>query len=82
MFSQLLYSFYGLLRLGELVVPDNPKLRVHGELLYARPYLLPTHYSFVLYSHKTDVNFESSMNAIQQVAEADPNGHFSTTSSP
>ncbi|OAX36368.1 hypothetical protein K503DRAFT_825926, partial [Rhizopogon vinicolor AM-OR11-026] len=66
--AQLLDSFYGLLRSGEPVVPDNPKLRVHGKLtLRTSVSLVDSHYSFVLYSHKADVKFEGSTNAIQQI---------------
>ncbi|OJA08982.1 hypothetical protein AZE42_08061 [Rhizopogon vesiculosus] len=42
--------------LDELIVPDNPKLRVHGKLTLRT---------------STDINFEGGTIAIQQVAEAD-----------
>ncbi|OAX36359.1 hypothetical protein K503DRAFT_670756, partial [Rhizopogon vinicolor AM-OR11-026] len=75
--AQLLYGFHGLLRLDELVVPDNTKLRVHGKLtLRMSVSLADSHYSFVLYSHKTDVNFKGDAIAIQQVVEADFQGTF------
>ncbi|KAG2029803.1 hypothetical protein BDR03DRAFT_812145, partial [Suillus americanus] len=59
--AQLFDRFYGLLRLGELVWPDNLSLRAFKKLtLRVSVTLTNSHHSFVLWCHKSDTNFEGS----------------------
>ncbi|KAG2044895.1 hypothetical protein BDR03DRAFT_848180, partial [Suillus americanus] len=53
--AQLLNGFHGLLRLGELVWPDNTKHQLRHKLsLRTSVSSDPTKHSFVLQTHKTD----------------------------
>ncbi|KIY47219.1 hypothetical protein FISHEDRAFT_45737 [Fistulina hepatica ATCC 64428] len=59
--SILLTGFYGLLRLGELVIPDQTHLRDDRKLVRRLSVRLePTAYSFLLPSHKADWFFEGN----------------------
>ncbi|KIY52846.1 hypothetical protein FISHEDRAFT_34141 [Fistulina hepatica ATCC 64428] len=53
--AQLLVGFYGLLRLGELVVPDQVSLRDHHKFIRRLSVVLnDAAFSFLLPSHKAD----------------------------
>ncbi|PIL25318.1 hypothetical protein GSI_13207 [Ganoderma sinense ZZ0214-1] len=57
--AELLTGFHGLLRLGELVWPDNPNLRTSRKLsLRTSVELSPSSFSFLLHSHKSDRFFD------------------------
>ncbi|KAM5545972.1 hypothetical protein V8D89_000098 [Ganoderma adspersum] len=57
--AQLLTGFHGLLRLGEMVWPDNPKLRTSRKLsLRTSTQINPSSFSFLLHSHKSDKFFD------------------------
>jgi len=59
--SLLSTGFFGLMRLGELVWPDNPALRDCRKcILRSSVTVTPQTYSFVLPSHKADRFFEGS----------------------
>ncbi|KIY52917.1 hypothetical protein FISHEDRAFT_34140 [Fistulina hepatica ATCC 64428] len=59
--SLLLTAFYGLLRLGELVLPDNTQLRDDRKLIRRLSVSLqPTAFTFHLPTHKADRFFEGN----------------------
>lgn len=72
--AQLLTGFHALLRLGELVWPDNPKLRSSRKLsLRTSVQIAPTSFSFLLHSHKSDKFFDGDRVLIdRQVSGAAP----------
>jgi hypothetical protein len=67
-------GFYGLLRLGELVVSDDPSLREYSKFtLRTSVSISPTTFSFRIQRDKTDTRYEGSNVVIQQMpAESDP----------
>ncbi len=65
--TQLLTGFHSLLRLGELVWPDNPKLRTFRKLtLRTSVQVTPTSFSFLLHSHKSDKFFDGDRVLLDQ----------------
>lgn len=78
--AQLLNGFHGLLRLGELVWPDNTKHQLRHKLsLRTSVSSDPTKHSFVLQTHKTDRQFEGATIVIQRsLIHPDPHQAFMT----
>ncbi|KAK0213792.1 hypothetical protein IW262DRAFT_1279546 [Armillaria fumosa] len=63
--SMLFVGFYGLLRLGEMTMPDNPSLR--NPRKYSRRSSvewIPQGFAFWLPTHKTDSTFEGSRDGV------------------
>ncbi|KAG2050846.1 hypothetical protein BDR06DRAFT_890924 [Suillus hirtellus] len=68
--AQLLDGFYRLMRLGELVWPDNPALQDHSKLILQTSLILSAnHHSFMLPTNKTDVGGATSLAASGVSAE-------------
>ncbi|PIL35152.1 hypothetical protein GSI_02941 [Ganoderma sinense ZZ0214-1] len=78
--AQLLTGFYGLLRLGELVWPDNHKLRTYRKVTRRTSVeLAPNEYSFTLHSHKSDRAFDGDRLLIDSdLSGAQPHTAFTT----
>lgn len=76
--SILLDGFHGLLRLGELVWPDNPQLQLRQKLsLRTSVCTSQTNHSFVLQMHKVDPQFEGATIVIQRsLIHPDPHKIF------
>lgn len=75
--AQLFDGFYGLLRLGELVWPDNSRLQTFEKVTLRTSVLLDdNHHSFVLRRHKADTQFEGNTIVVQRAMSADPHGAF------
>lgn len=71
-------GFYGLLRLGELTMPDSVKLRNYRKISMRRTVqLLGSHFSYFLPSHKADRFFEGNTIIIQKLTRTtDPYAAF------
>jgi hypothetical protein len=78
LFIALLFDgFYGLLRLGELVWPDNPALQTYNKITqHTLVVLAQSHHSFILWSHKSDHQFEGSTILFQKAEVVDPHHAF------
>ncbi|KAI1788570.1 hypothetical protein LXA43DRAFT_855811, partial [Ganoderma leucocontextum] len=78
--AQLLTGFHGLLRLGELVWPDNPKLRTSRKLSRRTSVeYTPSTFSFLLHSHKSDKFFDGDCVLIDcRLAGSNPLSAFMT----
>jgi len=77
--TQLYDGFYGLLRLGELVWPDNTSLQTFDKVTRRMSVVVtPTYHSFLLPHHKSDLYFEGGTIVIQRAASADSHGVFTT----
>lgn len=75
--AQLFDGFYGLLRLGELVWPDNVSLQTFSKLtLRTSVVMCNTYHSFLLPRHKSDTQFEGNTIVIQRAESADPQNTF------
>jgi hypothetical protein len=71
-FTQLVVGFHALLRLGELVWPDNASLRDYRKVTKRHTVeLLPLGFSFLLPSHKADRFFEGNRVILQRLAAPD-----------
>ncbi|KAG2757271.1 hypothetical protein P692DRAFT_201671710, partial [Suillus brevipes Sb2] len=77
--AQLYDGFYGLMRLGELVWPDNTSLRSFDKVIRRTSVIITDSYhSFMLPRHKADTSFEGSTIVIQRASPADPHHTFTT----
>ena len=74
----ILTGFHALMRLGELVFPDEKALRNYRKIsLWHSVSILPSQYSFFLPSHKGDHFFEGNIILIQKLATStDPYNPF------
>ncbi|KAG0695350.1 hypothetical protein DFH29DRAFT_814264 [Suillus ampliporus] len=74
--AQLVDGFHALLRLGELVWPDNKILWWHKKLTLRTSIVIKADYhSYVLRTHKTDLQFEGSTIVVCQ-SSCDPDPHW------
>ncbi|KAG1893222.1 uncharacterized protein F5891DRAFT_918980, partial [Suillus fuscotomentosus] len=78
--AQLLVGFFGLMRLGELVWPDQLDLQDYAKLSQHHSVCLDTdHFSFLLPHDKANIRFEGNQVLIQHsVGEDDPLTPFAT----
>lgn len=77
--AQLYDGFYGLMRLGELVWPDNASLRSFDKVIRRTSVkITESYHSFLLPRHKSDTSFEGSTIVIQRAASADPHHTFTS----
>ncbi|KAG1861930.1 hypothetical protein C8R48DRAFT_748304 [Suillus tomentosus] len=73
--AQLVDGFHALLRLGELVWPDNKALRRHQKLTLRTSVVIEADYhSYVLRTHKSDRQFEGATIVIRQ-SSRNPDPH-------